>query len=263
MVVFRYEWKRGRKYILTWAVTLAVCIFIMTPVYYGMLGTAETLPANFGEGGFLETLGLSLELLVQPLGMYSFLTGFLMNAGGIFGMHLGMRLYTGECTERTAEYLFTKPCGRRTIFYAKALCMLCGAGVAGAFYLLASLLTMALFYPGFSVGEFFLVALSFFLHALFFGTLGLWAGVCFPRSRSPLLTAGLTVFSAYGITAFARTVDIRWISFLSPFSFFNPTRIHELGFYEWDYLLWYLLLLAVLFMLAYRVLLGRDIALVS
>ena len=76
MLIFRFEWKRKRKYILIWAATLAVCIFSMTPVYYGMIETVETLPVEFTQGGFFETVGISLELLMEPLGMYSFLTGF-------------------------------------------------------------------------------------------------------------------------------------------------------------------------------------------
>ena len=115
MLIFRFEWKRKRKYILIWAATLAVCIFSMTPVYYGMIETVETLPVEFTQGGFFETVGISLELLMEPLGMYSFLTGFLMVAGGIFGMHLGLSLHTEECTGNTAEYLYTKTCGRKQI----------------------------------------------------------------------------------------------------------------------------------------------------
>ena len=94
MQIFRFEWKRSQKYILIWAATLAVCIFSMTPVYYGMIETVETLPVEFTQGGFFETVGISLELLMEPLGMYSFLTGFFMVAGGIFGMHLGLSLQT-------------------------------------------------------------------------------------------------------------------------------------------------------------------------
>lgn len=259
MVVFRYEWKRSQKYVYIWAAALAACIFFMTPVYYGMIGTAEALPASFGEGGFLETLGVSLALLAEPLGMYEYLTGFLMNAGGIFGMHLGICLYGKECTEHTAEYLFTKPCRRGTIFGAKALCMLCGVSAVGAFYMLASLLALLLFRPGFPAWEFFLVALSFLLLTLFFGELGMLIGARWPHNRSPLLTAGLTVFSAYGVTAFARTADIRLLSFLSPFSFFGPAEIHAQGFYEWDYLLWYLFLAAAFLVMAYHVLMKRDV----
>ena len=102
MQIFRFEWKRSQKYILIWAVALAVCIFSMTPVYYGMVETAGTLPTGFAQGGFFETVGISLELLTKPMGMYSFLTGFFMIAGGIFGMHLGLSLHTKECTENTA-----------------------------------------------------------------------------------------------------------------------------------------------------------------
>lgn len=97
MVVFQYEWKRSKKSILIWAIVLAVCIFFMTPVYYGLIGMTDSLPENFAQGGFFETVGVSLDLLMKPLGMYSFLTGFFMIAGGIFGMHFGLSLHTKEC----------------------------------------------------------------------------------------------------------------------------------------------------------------------
>lgn len=124
MQIFRFEWKRKRKYILIWAATLAVCIFSMTPVYYGMIETVETLPVEFTQGGFFETVGISLELLMEPLGMYSFLTGFFMVAGGIFGMHLGLSLHTEECTGNTAEYLH-KALWTETDLYGKAAMCAC------------------------------------------------------------------------------------------------------------------------------------------
>lgn len=261
MPIFRCEERRNRKYILIWALSLAVCIFVMVPIYNSMVGSSGGLPSRFEETGFLRTLGASLELLETPMGMYAFLTDFLMNAGGIFGMHLGLTLFTKESAERSGEYLFTKPCGRRVVFLGKALCLVWGVAVMGCLYLLASFASMGLFFSGFSFREFLLVALSFPLHALFYGTLGLLAGVCRPGNRSPLLTAGLVVFSGYGIAAFARTVDSRPLSFLSPFAFFEPASIHTLGFYEWSYLLWYLLLTAGFLFLARRVLLRRDIVL--
>ena len=259
MVVFRYEWKRNRKYILIWAAVLAVCIFCMTPVYYGMIEAPETLPENFTQGGFFETLGVSLTLLTAPLGMYSFLNSFFMMAGGIFGMHLGLVLQTKECTEHTAEYLFTKPCGRKKIYLGKTLCLLAGIGIVGIAYLIASFFTMTLFKPGFPLTEFLLLAISFILIALFFGTFGLVWGNFKPNNRRPLLTAGLNVFVAYCITAFSRTIGNHVISFLSPFSSFNPSVIHEKGCYEWDYLIWCFLLITAFFLFSYKKSLTRDI----
>lgn len=259
MVVFRYEWKRNRKYILIWAAALAVCIFCMTPVYYGMIETPETLSENFTQGGFFETVGVSLTLLMEPLGMYAFLNAFFMIAGGIFGMHLGLSLQTKECTEHTAEYLFTKPCGRKRIYWGKALCLLTGSSIVGIAYLLASFFTLSLFQPGFPLVEFLLLAVSFTLITSFFGVFGLLWGTLRPNNRLPLLTAGLSVFVAYCITAFSRTVGNAPISFLSPFSFFHPSTIHETGFYKWSYLIWYLLLVTVFFLFSYKKSLKRDI----
>ena len=44
------------------------------------------------------------------------LTNFFMIAGGIYGMHLGISSLTKDCTEFTAEYLYTKPVSRTLIF---------------------------------------------------------------------------------------------------------------------------------------------------
>jgi len=261
MQIFRFEWKRSQKYILIWAVALALCIFSMTPVYYGMVETVGTLPTGFAQGGFFETVGISLELLTKPMGMYSFLTGFFMIAGGIFGMHLGLSLHTKEWTENTAEFLYTKPCGRQMIYKGKLLCVLVGVCVTGISYLLASFFAMMLFHPGFPAREFWLVAGSFVLITLFFALLGTMVGIFRPNNRSPLLTAGLVVFVEYCITSFSRTVNIRIIGFLSPFSFFSLAEIHNAGTYLWDYMLWYLLLLVAFLVFSYRKILKRDIAL--
>lgn len=48
-------------------------------------------------------------------------------------MHLGLSLHTKECTENTAEYLYTKPCGRKVIYKEKLLCALAGVCVTGIF----------------------------------------------------------------------------------------------------------------------------------
>ena len=259
MVIFRYEWKRNRKYILIWAAVLAVSIFSMTPVYYDMIGAPGGLSDNFAQGGFFETVGVSLSMLTEPLGMYSFLNSFFMIAGGIFGMYLGLSMYTKECTENTAEYLFTKPCGRKAIYCGKALCVLVGVCVVGVAYLTASFMTMSLFRPGFLLSEFLLLAASFVLVTLLFGGLGLLWGSVRPNNRSPLLTAGLVAVVAYCITAFSRTIDNRVIGLLSPLSYFNPSAIHENGFYEWNCLFLYLLLAAASFIFAYMALLKRDV----
>ncbi len=263
MTIFRYEMKRHRKYILAWAVSLAVCIFMLTPVYYGLFDsageTSNALYENLGSSAFFQSIGMSMGYMTEPLGMYGFLTSFFMIPAGIFGLHFGISIHTKEFSGKTSEYLFTKPRTRREIFWAKAAAVVCGALMVGTGFLLASLLTLTLFRSGFSLREFFLIAVSLFLLTVFLAAMGVLIGAVFSNNRNPLLTAGLIVFAEYCTTSFSRIVGNRMIGFLSPYSFFGAADIARLGFYQWDYLIWYLLLTALFMGTAYVAFSRKDI----
>ena len=204
MVILKYELKRHRKYILGWAIALALCVFVMTPTYYSFMDVSTgDLYETLGTSDFYKGVGVSMEYLTSPLGIYAFLTSFFMIASGIFGMHFGIAIRTKECSERTSEYLFTKPHTRKTIYWAKAFTVFFGVVVVSMVYLLASFLALALFRSGIDWGEFFLIALSLMLVTLFLAAMGLLVGILFSRNRSPLLTAGLIVFVEYCVTSFS------------------------------------------------------------
>jgi len=249
MVIFKYELKRHRKYILGWAIALALCVFLMTPTYYSFMDVSTgDLYETLGTSDFYKGVGVSMEYLTSPLGIYAFLTSFFMIASGIFGMHFGIAIHTKECSERTSA-----------IYWAKAFTVFFGVVVVSMVYLLASFLALALFRSGIDWGEFFLIALSLMLVTLFLAAMGLLVGILFSRNRSPLLTAGLIVFVEYCVTSFSNIVSNRAISFLSPYSFFSAAEISKSGFYELDYLGWCVLLFALFLVLSYRVFLKKDI----
>lgn len=182
-----------------------MCIFVMIPVYYSLLGGAESnnnpLYDILGNTDFFESIGFSFDYLTNPLGVYSFLTSFFMIAAGICGMHFGISIHIKEFSGKTAEYLFTKPHSRKAIFLSKAFAVFCGTLLVGIFFVTASFLALLLFRPGFSVWDFFLIANSLFLVTLFLAALGLLLGIAFSANRSPLLTAGLIVFAEYCIAS--------------------------------------------------------------
>ena len=263
MVIFKYEMKNHRKYILSWSIALAVCIFVLTPVYYSLFDsageTSNSLYENLGNSAFFQSIGISMGYMTEPLGIYSFLTSFFMIAAGIFGLHFGISIHTKEFTEKTSEYLFTKPHTRGGIFWAKALAVFCGSLIVGVLFLLASLATMLLFHPGFDFREFFLISGSLFLLTLFLAALGLLIGILFSNNRSPMLTAGLIVFALYCTTSFSRIVGNKGISYLSPYSFFGASEIARFGFYEWGYMICYLILLIGFLLAAYYIFMKKDI----
>ena len=182
-------------------------------------------------------------------------------ASGVFGLHFGLSIHTREYSEKTAEYLFTKPCSRREIFIAKALTVCCGVLLVSAAYMAASALALLLFRPHIPWGEFALVVGSFPLLTLFFAALGLLLGTLWPNNRSPLLTAGMLIFVEYCITSFSRVTSLPAISYLSPYSYFNAAEMAQLGGYSGTYLLCYGILLLTFLLLAYRIFLRRNILL--
>ncbi len=263
MVIFKYEMRNHRRYIWGWAISLAVCIFLMIPVYYSLLGGAEStanpLYDMLGETDFFPSIGVSMEYLTAPLGIYSFLASFFMLAAGIFGMNFGISIHTKEFAGKTSEYLFTKPHTRKEIFCAKAITVLCGSVIVGLTFMLTSFLSLLLFHPGFDLGEFILISNSLLLVSLLLTALGVLTGVIFSNNRSPLLTAGLVVFSEYCISSFSRIVGNKGIGFLSPYSYFSAADISHTGFYEWDYLVCYFILLIIFLLIAYNVFLRKDV----
>lgn len=86
MTVFVYELRQNARYIAGWTAAMALCIFCMTPVYYsfiGMAGWDSPVFATMADSDFFRSAGISIELLQQPLGIYSFLTSFFMLAAGV------------------------------------------------------------------------------------------------------------------------------------------------------------------------------------
>lgn len=263
MTIFKYEMKQYRKYILGWAFALAICIFTMTPVYYGLFdsvgATSNTLYMTLGNSSFFQSIGISMGYMTEPLGIYGFLTSFFMIAAGIFALHFGISIHTKEFAGKTSEYLFTKPHTRREIFGAKALVVLCGSLIVSVCFLLASLLALLLFRSTFPFREFFLIANSLTLLTIIFSALGLLIGVAFSNNRNPLLTAGLITFAEYCTTSFSRIAGNKGIGFLSPYSFFGAADIAHSGFYDVTYMIWYLFLLVLFIVAAYFIFLKKDV----
>ena len=72
MVIFKYELKNHRKYILSWTITLAICIFIMIPIYYSLLGSAESssnpLYDTLGKTDFFQSMHMQIHIIPkEPL----------------------------------------------------------------------------------------------------------------------------------------------------------------------------------------------------
>ena len=211
--VLRSELRQHRGYLLAWALSMAFAIWVLLPIYNGFLtgsSQANVLDTIGGPSSPVAAIGLSVEHLVTPVGMFGFLTIFLMLPLGIHGMHLGSTILAKDYREHTAEFLLTTPVGRSAVFWAKALTVWIGTTITGVAYGLAAYAAeIGDKGQAFDHREFWLVAGSAVLVTWVFAGVGLFVGARWPNLRSTLLVSAFVVFVSLCIGSFATIMHWR------------------------------------------------------
>jgi len=121
MVIFRNELKQIKKITIIWSLILSFLIIIALPVYIDMVSGGSIPIDSNADNSFFESIGTSMEVLTTPIGMYSFLTFFMLVAFSIYAMNLGLNIMTKEYKQSSADFLLTKPYSRKTIYFSKML----------------------------------------------------------------------------------------------------------------------------------------------
>jgi len=263
MPIFRFESRRLVSFTFWWSAAMAVFIYLMIPVYISMLGANPQAMGAMAGNGVFTMLGVDVNVITKPIGVYGFLTSFYAILAGICGMFLGLKTFTKETVGQTAEYIYTKPYMRGEVFLSKVLSALISALVIFVFFFIGSV------FGGKGVGVtadfpvFLLIALSFWLIEFFFLLLGACVGAVRPKIRTPLLTSAAVVFLFYVFSAFAEKVNIDILKFFTPFAYFGASKIVTSGGYNAGYMAAYLAFCVVFATVGYVGFIKKDVTFIS
>lgn len=263
MVIYKAELKLLARYILLWSVVLGVCIVLFYPIYTGFILSGITLPDEFfADDHFMNTLGINMKYLLTPLGVYAFLNSFVMLASAINATYLGIRIFTSEYLQKTADFLFSKPFPRSKIFRAKFAAAFCGIGIISVAYIFASFfIVLATKADAFVLSTFLLFSLSVFFIQVIFLSLGALIGSLFPRMRTPIMTSSGVAFLLYILGSFSRKIHNDFIKAFSPFTYFDMGDIFSNGFYKPLNVFLFFVGTFVFIFLAYRIFSKKDVIL--
>src|SRR5690625_3549399 len=170
MGVFRFELKQYKTSIIIWALTLSLAIMFLLPMFSGMLTEDKSsVVSSLQDNPMMEAMGISAENFFSPLGVYAFLSSFLMLAASIHAINLGLSIITKEHMQNTADFLMTKPYSRKQIFISKMAAALCAIFVIAIAYCIGGFVAMSIVtVGGFDNAIFALLSLVFpLLHVLF------------------------------------------------------------------------------------------------
>lgn len=241
MNMYLYELKSQIKSAITWTLVLVALATIYLVMYPGVASDANAfkeLLSNYPPT-IRAMLGINIDTITSLLGFYSMIFSFIILAGAIQAMNLGLSILSKESRERTADFLLVKPVSRSAIVTAKlssAITTILGTNIA--FCVITPIIANLVKIENFDLKVFTMINLTLFFIQIIFLTIGMIVSVFFQKMKTIIPISLGIVFGFYFIGAFLATKNDDVVKrVLSPFKYFDITYIITNENYELPYLI--------------------------
>jgi len=262
MNMFWHELKAYQKSTLIWSFSLAalaILLLSMFPTFANNAAEVKKLLEGYPEA-VRKALGLSLDNISSLLGYYPFVFAYILLAGAIQAMNLGLSLVSKEARWKTADFLLTKPVTRQQILTAKLAAAFASLLITGMIYLVvASMMASVVATANYSMKIFLMISVTLFFVQLIFMSLGMLISVLVPRLKSVISVSLGSVFGFFMIRMLDSSLGDSTVRYLSPFEYFDPDYIINNAAYEPSFLLLTIIIVIVAVTLSYLIYARRDI----
>lgn len=262
--LYTKELKRNRKNLLIWsAIVVGFTMMIVTIYpYMATMGESMTMLIDKIPAELAKALGMDADTWSSILGFYSTYYGvYIIVLISIFCGSTASVILSKEERDRTAEFLMTRPISRQTIFLTKlaslfTLCLIIyviqtGIAAIGIQFFKSGDIDWSIFFRLHLAGFFlmiFFTSVSFLLSFLFS-----------PKKNLMGLVVGIT-FGSYIINALGKSTQAtEWVSYFSPFNYFNLTVSNPSESFHFIAGLVLLILSSILIFIAFRSFIRKDI----
>jgi ABC-2 type transport system permease protein len=193
----------------------------------------ETLPAAVRQG-----LGISLNDFFTIFGFYSYEFSFVVLAGSIQAMNVGVGIISKEMSGKTADFLLTKPVSRSSVVVQKLLAGLAALVFTNVVFIAVALAAATVASKdSFSVATFLLLNATLFFVQLFFLVLGMLLAILARKIKSVIAVSLPVTFGFFIVGSLGAIIGNTAVRYVTPFKFYDSGYIvHHRG-YEPKYLL--------------------------
>ena len=266
MTIFKFEVKKNIGSTLLWIIGIFAFMITMMAFYPIIAQEQELMDMilAYYPPELLRAFGLSnVQSLATIEGYLPLIFVFLQLILAIHASVSGFSALTLEESDRTADFLLTKPVNRTQIYGSKVSAALFGLGFISLASVLAITTSIMLFAPdepaNQSVMNMLYVSIPLFQGVFF--SIGLFVSMMLKRVRSVLgLAMGLSFFT-YGSYAIKETIDSDWIGNITPFHYFDAAIIVQRGTLDAFYVVLSLLIIIVSVTSSFVLYKKRNIAL--
>ena len=252
MNILRQEWRMGSKSLIIWIASL-ISTMVLFMLFYAPL--AQDL-SNFLElikgfpKEFADAFGISNLNYGGIISFYSFIMTYVLLAGSVQAMNLGVSVLSAEFRDKTADFLYAKPVTRTRIITWKLLTTVLQLLLTNLCFGLASwfvlrLVNQASNHETIDFGLFTLLSGALFFLQVFFASIGLLVSVALKRIRTVLPISLGVVFFFYILYLLNETLQNVHLAYLSPFSYFKMGDILVNQAYQANYMVSFSILILV------------------
>jgi ABC-2 type transport system permease protein len=235
--IFLQQMRMERKSLITWItslVGLSLLFMLMyppiAPDLNEFLKFMETLPA-----GMRNAIGAGNFRSGGLIGFYSLVLTYVLLAGSVQAMNLGVSVLSAEVRDKTADFLYAKPVSRHRIIAMKLAAVGCQLLITNLVYIPAALVILTMTRQAADIFDFkmyILLTSALAWLQLIFCCIGLAVSALLKRVRTVLPISMGVVFFFYVLFVLNQTLNNAELAFLTPFGYFELTKIMARGAYE-------------------------------
>ena len=266
MNILRQEWRMGVKSLIIWTASLIATLYLFMLFYAPIAGDMNDfleLVKGFPKE-FRDAFGLSNMEFGGVISFYSFILTYVLLAGSVQGMNLGVSVLSAEVRDKTADFLYAKPVSRCRIITMKMVTValqiiltnICFAAVS---WLIVKTINLTGSEEVINVRMFLLMTGTLMLLQFFFAGIGLLVSGMLRRIRTVLPISLGVVFFFFVLYLLNQTLDNEKLAFLSPFSYFELSGILMNNAYQAKFLIAFAVLMVAFVGVTYGVYLKKDL----
>lgn len=263
MNLYLKEIRDNKKSLMFWS--LGVFMFLITGMskYQGYINSGVSVSELFTElpVGIGSIFGLEQLNLESAIGFYVIIALYVAILLGVHAVLLGSNIFAKEETEKTAEFLFSKPISRSQIFTTKLSAALTLSVILNIITLILSIIIVNVFNNGPSItSDILFLAPAVLFIQLFFLYIGiLFASTMKKPKKAGMISAGI-LMSTFILAAFLDVIDkYKFLNIFTPFKYFDVKTIHTTNSYNIAYLLIAIILVNISIYFSKKVYTSRDL----
>ena len=233
--VFKHELKTNLKSVLIWSTALFLTAAAGFGEYVSMMkaGSLDELDALLGTMPRIVQVmfGMGSLPINTPMGWYACMFLWCAVVAYLYAALLGASIISKEESEKTSEFLYTRPIKRSQVMSGKILASILQVCVIVFFGWLSVIVVFAPHLEEASyVADIHLTMFGMLLTSIVFLFVGLCLSAIFSEKGKAATYSAAAVVATYFISvAIEANGDVDFLNFLSPFRYFETARMIEIG----------------------------------